>query len=97
MKINSTSKKFLLAFLIAYGGVLWLNVWHRIGHSYGMMGSEPMLSWLRDSVIVLLPVLLAVLIGTAAAQWLGRLSNGRMPPLAQTSLSVVFVDRKSVV
>ncbi|MBK8418032.1 hypothetical protein [Candidatus Villigracilis saccharophilus] len=38
----------------------------------------------HGTVIILLPVLLAVLIGTAAAQWLGRLSNGGMPPLAQT-------------
>ena len=92
MKINTNSKKLLLALLLAYGGVLWLNVWHQIGHSYGTIGSSPVVYWLRDSVIVLLPALLAVFLGTGLSQWLGNRSNGRLSPRAQNFLSVVFVS-----
>ena len=91
MKINSNSRKLLLTILIAYGGVLWLNVWHQIGHSHGTIGLSPLLYWLRDSIIILLPVMLAVWTGTAITQWLSDRSNGRMSPFAQSSLSVVLM------
>ena len=88
MKINTNSRKFLLSILIAYGGVLWLNVWHQLGHNHGLISASPVLFWLRDSSIVLLPVMLAVWVAAAIIQRLSDRSNGGMPPLAHSLLSV---------
>jgi hypothetical protein len=92
MKIDQNFKNLLLAILITYGGVLWLNVWHQLGHNHGLVSASEVLSWLRDSTIILLPVMLAVWSAFAIVQWLINLSNGRMSPLAQSILSVAFTS-----
>ena len=92
MNFNTLSKKIVLTVLVAFGGILWLNVWHQIGHSHEVIAaSSPILNWLRDSVILLLPVMLAVWIGTVIAQWIGARSNGRISILAQSSLTIALV------
>ena len=91
MKINSILKKFFLTVLVAYGGILWLYVRHKLGHDHGVVGAAPVQYWLRDSIIVLLPVFLAVMIGTALVQWLVDRSNGRLSPKAQSALSVILL------
>jgi hypothetical protein len=91
MKIDTILKKITLTLFAALGGVLWLNIWHQIGHSHETIGSSPVVYWLRDSLIVLLPILLAVLIGSALLQWLGDRFSGRISPRSQTALTVAML------
>ena len=88
MKLDTISKKITLSILIAFGGVLWLNIWHQIGHSHEAIGASPMVYWLRDSFILLLPVMLAVWTFAAIAQRLRDRSNGRISPIMRSALSV---------
>ncbi|MBI5944062.1 MAG: IPT/TIG domain-containing protein [Chloroflexi bacterium] len=91
MKINTLIRKFLLTVLIAYGGVLWLYVRHKLAHDHGVIGSSPVAYWLRDSVMVLLPVFLAVWVGAWLVQRLADRSNGRTTPKRQFALSVMIL------
>ena len=92
MKLNSFSKKFVLAILIAFGGVVWLNVWHRLEHDHGLINSMPVSNWLGDSLIVLLPIMLAVWGGLALSQRLIDRSSGRMHSWLQTGLKAAVLN-----
>ncbi len=86
MIINSLIKKSALAVLIAYGSVVWLTMWHEFG--YGTRMSFPSnSSWPRDTMIILLPVMLAVWASMGLAQWLINRSQGRMSPGSQSMLT----------
>jgi hypothetical protein len=90
MVINSIIKKSALAVLIAFCSVMWLSVWHEFG--YGARMSFPAVSSLpRDTLIILLPVMLAVWGSTALAQWLINRSQGRMSPSTQSILTAAIL------
>ena len=91
MKLNSFSKKFVLAILIAFGGVVWLNVWHRLEHDHGLINSMPVSNWLGDSLIVLLPIMLVVWGGLALSQRLIDRSSRRMHSWLQTGLKAAVL------
>ena len=91
MKIDTISRKITLTLLAAFGGVLWLNVWHQIGHSHEIIGASPVAYWVRDSLMVLLPVMLAVLSSAALIQWLGNRFNSRISPRVLTILTVTLL------
>ncbi len=89
MKINSNSKKFLLSILIAYGGGLWLNVQHHLEGGHEANELSPLLHWLRDSTLAIIPIVVAVWIAAALVQWLIARSNGRMSQASQSALTAV--------
>lgn len=90
MKHQSIFGKVLLSLVLAYGGVLWLGVWHHVSHEFTSPAAQPVMNWLRDSAIVLLPVMLAVFAGTTLVQGLDKLTKGRLPSALQNVLSVLL-------
>ena len=86
MTFNTLPKKSVLAVLIAFSSVAWLTVWHEFGFNTRMSFPSNS-SWSRDTMIILLPVMLAVWVSVALAQWLINLSHGRMSPSTQSMLT----------
>lgn len=86
MILNTLPRKSMLAIVIAAGSVLWLNKWHQYGYSASPITFPPFSSWLRDSLIVLLPVMLAVWSGVWLAQMFIDRSSQRMTPFTQYML-----------
>ncbi len=108
MILNTLLKKSVLAIVIAVGSVLWLNKWHQYGYSASPITFPPFSSWLRDSLIVLLPVMLAVWSGVWLAQMFIDRSSQRMTPFTQymliagilggtTSIMIAFMESSRVV
>ncbi len=93
MKIESISQKIVMTVLVAFGGVLWLNVWHQIGHNSHEVieGASTMTYWLSDSITVLLPVLFVIWGGSFLAQWLEDRFSGRISSKALTALTVILL------
>ena len=89
--LNTIARKFILAVLISYGSVVWLSEWHQYGYSRSPLQFPPVSSWLRDSMIVFAPVMLAVWVGTVLAQWLIGRSNGRMSASTQSILTAAIL------
>lgn len=86
MILNTLSRKSILAVFIAHGSVLWLNRWHQYGYSTSPINFPPFSSWWRDSMIVFLPVMLAVWIGVWFSQLIIDRSSQRMTPFTQSML-----------
>lgn len=108
MILNTLPRKSMLAIFIAAGSILWLNKWHQYGYSASPITFPPFSSWLRDSLIVLLPVMLAVWSGVWLAQLLIDRSSRRMTPFTQymliagilggaTSIMIAFMESSRVV
>ena len=74
----------MLAIFIACGGVMWLNEWHQYGYSSTEINFPTVSSWLRDSMIVLLPVMMAVWLGVALAQWINNRFDHKWSPSTQS-------------
>ena len=74
----------MLAIFIACGGVMWLNEWHQYGYSSTEINFPTVSSWLRDSMIVLPPVMLAVWLGVALAQWINNRFDHKWSPSTQS-------------
>ncbi len=91
MILNTFSRKFALAIFIAFGSVLWLNKWHQYVYTRSRVDFPPVSNWLRDSMIILLPVLLAVWIGVALTEWITNRSNGRMSASTQSILAAAIL------
>lgn len=91
MILNTLPKKSALAVLIAYGSIVWLKEWHQYVYTRSAINFPPVSSWLRDSMIVLIPVMLAVWVGVAIAQWLIERSKGRMSPSTQSILAAAIL------
>lgn len=91
MILNSLFKKSALAVIFAYGGVAWLNIWHQYNYSRSALVFPPISNWLRDSLILLLPVMLAVWAGIALAQWLINRSGERMSLSTQYILTAAIL------
>jgi len=87
MRIDTLPKKAALAVLLAYGSVMWLNEWHQYGFSRSRLQFPPVSNWFRDSLTILIPVMLGVWIGAVLAQWLIEISNGRMSLSTQSILA----------
>lgn len=90
MTLNTLPKKAILAFIIAYCSVIWLTAWHEYGFTYRMTFPSTS-SWLRDALIILLPVMLAVWMSTAVSQWLINRSRGNMSASNQSMLTAVIM------
>jgi len=87
MTLNTLPKKSALAVLIASGSVFWLTMWHEFGYNNTRMIFPSNSSWSRDTMIILLPVLLAVWISIAFSQWLINRSHGSMSASTQSLLT----------
>ena len=86
MIFNTLPRKSILAIFIACGGVAWLNEWHKYGYSSAEVTFPPVSHWLRDSAIVLLPVMLAVWLGIEFAQRIINRFKQQMSPFTQSIL-----------
>lgn len=91
MMLNTLPRKFTLAILIAFGSVVWLNKWHQYVYTRSRVDFPPVSNWLRDSMILLLPVFLAIWIGVALAEWITNRSNGRLSPSTQSMLMAAIL------
>lgn len=91
MLLNTLPRKFSLAIFIAFGSVVWLNKWHQYVYTRSRVDFPPVSNWLRDSMIILLPVLLAIWIGVALAEWITNRSNGRMSPSTQSIVTAAIL------
>lgn len=89
--LNTLPRKITLAVFIAFFSVAWLNKWHQYVYTRSRVEFPPVSNWLRDSVIVLLPVLLATWIGVALAEWIMNRSNGRLSPSTQSILTAAIL------
>jgi len=87
MILNTLPKKITLAILIAFGSVVWLNTWHQYVYTRTRIDFPPVSNRLRDTLIILIPVMLAVWIGAALTQWIINRSNGRMSVSTQSMLT----------
>jgi len=91
MKTEIIVKKFSLVVLLSLGSILWLNVWHRLEHEHGLSSPEPVLNWLRDALLFLLPVMAAVWFGGLILQrWLDRSAKQRGTRMQIVLSSVVL-------
>ena len=108
MILNTLPKMSALAIFIAFGGVVWLNEWHKYGYSSIELTFPPVSSWLRDSMIVLIPVMLAVWLSIALAQRIINRFDQRMSPSTQsiltaailggvTSLTIILVENNRTI
>ena len=95
MMLNTLARKFTLAVFISYGSVVWLNYWHQYGYSNSPLLFPPVSSWLRDATIVFLPVSLAVWIGAALSQSIGRHSSDRMSVSTQFMFAALLLSMLS--
>lgn len=91
MIFNTLPKMSVLAIFIACGGVVWLNEWHQYGYSSTALTFPSVSSWLRDSMIVLIPVMLAVWLGIALAQRIINRFDQRMSPSTQSILTAAIL------
>ena len=102
MILDTLPKKSALAVLIAFSSVVWLTLWHEFGYNTRMSFPSNS-SWQRDTMIILVPVLLAVWISVALAQWLIDHFQERMSPTMQymltasilgglTTLSIILME-----
>ncbi|MBK8419559.1 hypothetical protein [Candidatus Villigracilis saccharophilus] len=91
MILNTLTKKSVLAIFIACGGVIWLNEWHQYGYSSTELIFPSVSSWLRDSMIVLIPVLLAVWFGLRLAQWIIDRIDHKLSPSTQAILAATLL------
>ena len=94
MIFNTLPKKLALAALIAFGGIVWLNLLHEFVYTRSAIHFPPVSNWLRDTLIVLVPVMLAVWISIGLVQWMidrfgWRLSVSTQSMLAATILGAV--------
>ncbi len=107
MILNTLPKKFARAVLIAFVGIAWLNLLHEFVYTPSAIQFPPVSNWLRDTLIVLAPVMLAVWIGIALVQWMidrfgRRLSVSTQSMLAAamlgalTSLSTILIEANRV-
>lgn len=87
MILNTMPRKIALAILIAFGSVVWLNTWHQYVYTRSRVDFPPVSNRLRDTLIILIPVMLAVWIGAALTQWIINRSNGRMSLSTQSMLT----------
>ena len=87
MILNTVPRKLALAILIAFGSVVWLNTWHQYVYTRSRVNFPPVSNTLRDTLIILIPVLLAVWIGVALTQWIINRSSGQMSPSTQSMLT----------
>lgn len=108
MILNNLFKKSILAVLIACSGVVWLNEWHQYGYTSGAIDFPPVSNWWRDTAIIFIPVMLAVWVANAFAQWFIDRSNGRMSPSTRvlivaaflavmTSLSIILMENNRTI
>ena len=107
MILKTLPKKIVLAALISYSGILWLNLQHEFVYTRSAIQFPPVSNWLRDAMIVLIPVMLAVWIGIGLTQWVidrfgRRLSSSTQSMLAAailggvTSLSIILIEANRV-
>ena len=91
MNLNTILKKSTLAVLVAVGSVVWLNKWHEYVYSHGAVKFPPVSNWLRDSLIVLIPVMVAVWLGVAIIDWLNNRLGERLAPTGQIILTAAIL------
>lgn len=91
MTINTPLKQFILAIFIACSSVLWLNQWHQYGYTRSPITFPPVSTWWRDAFLILIPLVLAVWLGSALAQRVTERFAGRFSPSMQIVLAAVIL------
>lgn len=91
--LNTTARKFSIAAVIALGSVVWLNYWHEYGYSSAPLEFPTWsLTWRWDALIVFLPVLIVIWLGTALNDaLLGRVAE-RMSASSQAILAATLLS-----
>lgn len=86
MIFNTLPRKFAIAILISCASVMWLNKWHQYVYTRSRVDFPPVSTWAHDSMFILVPVMLAVWIGSALAQQITDLLSGRISASSQSML-----------
>jgi len=90
MALDTFPKKSALAAILAYGSMVWLSQWHKVAYSSTAIQFPPFSNWLRDFIVLLPPMLLAVWLGTLLAQRLvdrfGEMMSGSTRSLVTAAL-----------
>ena len=86
MILNTLPRKFAIAILIACASVIWLSKWHQYVYTRSRVDFPPVSNWMRDSMFILIPVMLAVWVGFALAQQITDRLSGRMSASSQSML-----------
>lgn len=103
MIMNTWPKKAALAALLAGLSIAWLNHWHKFVYTRSAITFPPVSTWLRDALMVLLPVFLAIWLGLGLARWLIDRFASQLSPSTQsvlvagslgiaTSISILLVE-----
>ncbi len=91
MILNTLLRKSVLAIFIACGGVAWLNEWHQYGYSSTAIIFPPVSSWMRDSMIVLIPIMFAVWASMTFAEWIINRFTQHLSPSTQSILTAAIL------
>ena len=91
MKLNTLFRKSTLAVLITFGSIIWLNKWHEYVYSHGAVKFPPVSNWLRDSLIVLIPIIIAVWLGFVLIEWFTHRFGERLTPTGQIVLTATIL------
>jgi len=78
MHLDTFPKKTALASILAYGSVVWLSQWHQFAYSAKAIQFPPFSSWLRDTIILMPPILLVIWLGTLLTQRLTERFGARI-------------------
>ena len=92
MNLNTLPRKLILASLLAFGSVRWLNIWHQYGFSRSPIDFPVVSSWWRDSFALFLPIVLAVWLGNVIAEGFMRVSVGRISASTQSMLAAAILS-----
>ena len=92
MNLNTLPRKLILACLLAYGSVRWLNIWHQYGFSRSPIDFPTVSSWWRDSFALFVPILLAIWIGIAIAERFIQTSAGRISASNQSMFAAAILS-----
>ncbi|MEP0804327.1 MAG: hypothetical protein HRF47_02475 [Chloroflexota bacterium] len=90
MTLHTVLKKTTLALFVACGSVLWLSEWHQNGYTRSPITFPPVSTWWRDAFILLIPLLLAVWLGSALVRRLAERSARRTSLSTQAVLAAVI-------
>jgi hypothetical protein len=92
MTSHTMFRQVALTIFLAFGSVFWLTKWHQYGYTSSPITFPPVSTWWRDALILLLPVTLAVWLGSLLIQRLAERSARRFSPFEQTILAAFIIS-----
>ncbi len=99
MIFNTVPKKFAVSILIACSSIVWLNKWHQYVYTRSRIDFPPVSNWVRDSIFVLLPIMLAIWTGVILTQkinnrfsrWMSASTQSMMTASVLAGMSTVMI------